>query len=196
MVAAARLAADEPLATRPAGDVPSRMVAPASIQPASQEEIIYRQVPDPKDLPDALNKQLARAIEAINANDRLTAEQKTQQVEEKRRNFQARMPGIENRIKVIERPREIRLSFADAMRRTLTNSYGIAAQSYNPAIQAARVVEAEAVFTRSSSRISRTTSRTGRAVLSLKATTARCGRSRAASARCSPPACRSRSATL
>lgn len=146
MVAAARLAADEPAATRPAGDVPSRMVAPASIEPASQEEIIYRQVPDPKDLPDALNKQLARVIEAINTNDRLTAEQKTQQIQEKRQNFEARMPGIENRIKVIERPREIRLSFADAMRRTLANSYGIAAQSYNPAIQAARVVEAEAVF--------------------------------------------------
>jgi len=146
MVAEARLSADEPAATRPSGDVPSRMIAPAAIPPLSQEEVIDRQIPDPKDLPEALRKQLARTIEAINRNDRLTAEQKTQQIDEKRANFEKRLPGIENRLKVIERPHEIRLSFADAMRRTLVNSYGIAAQSYNPAIHTARVVEAEAMF--------------------------------------------------
>ncbi|MDM8004685.1 MAG: TolC family protein [Phycisphaerae bacterium] len=146
MVAAARLAAEEPAATRPAGDVPSRMVAPATTQQVSQEEIIDRQIPDPKDLPDALKRQLDRAIEEINRNDRLTPDQKAQQINEKKANYEARMPGILKRIKVVDRPDEIRLSFADAMRRTLTNSYGIAAQSYNPAIETARVVEAEARF--------------------------------------------------
>jgi outer membrane protein TolC len=146
MVAAARLAAEEPAATRPAGDVPSRMVAPATTQQVSQEEIIDRQIPDPKDLPDALKRQLDRAIEEINRNDRLTPDQKAQQINEKKANYEARMTGILKRIKVVDRPDEIRLSFADAMRRTLTNSYGIAAQSYNPAIETARVVEAEARF--------------------------------------------------
>lgn len=146
MVAEARLSADEPVATRPAGDVPSRMIAPAAIPRLSQEEVIDRQIPDPKDLPEVLRRQLARAIEGINRNDRLSAEQKTQQIGERRANFEKRLPGIEKRLKVIERPHEIRLSFADAMRRTLVNSYGIAAQSYNPAIHTARVVEAEAMF--------------------------------------------------
>lgn len=146
MVAAARLAAEEPAATRPADDVPSRMVAPETTQGVPQEEIIYRQIPDPKDLPDALKRQLDRSIEEINRNDRLTPEQKAQQINEKKANYEARMPGILKRITVIDRPHEVRLSFADAMRRTLTNSYGIAAQSYSPAIETARVVEAEARF--------------------------------------------------
>jgi outer membrane protein len=146
-VTAARLAADTAkAATRPAGDVPSRMVAPAASQPFATLDEIYRQVPDPKDVPQTLANDLARQLSEIDHNDRLTAEQKEQERAEKQRVYDARMPGILNRLKVIDRPREVRVTFAEAIRRTIANNYGIAAQSYNPAIESARVVEAEAMF--------------------------------------------------
>jgi outer membrane protein len=145
-VASSRLAAEGTgVATRPTGDVPTRMVSPLTTQPVAVEEV-YRQAPDPKDLLAVLAEQLSLEIEEIKSNNRLTDEQKDLQIKEKQDDFQERLPRIEARLKAIERPSEVRLSFADVVRRTLANNYAIAAESYSPAIQSARVVEAEAMF--------------------------------------------------
>jgi outer membrane protein len=145
-LAEARLAADSAsAATRPA-EVPTRIVAPSTTQPVPSFESIYRHLPDPTDLPKALDEDLARRLAAIDANDRLTAIQKEEQRRETLRNHEDRLPGILARIKVIQRPREVRIAFADVIRRTLVNNFAIAAASYNPAIQSARIVEAEALF--------------------------------------------------
>ncbi len=50
------------------------------------------------------------------------------------------------RLHSIERPNKIRLSLSDAVRRLLVNSHTVRVQSYNPAINTASVVEAEAAF--------------------------------------------------
>lgn len=49
-------------------------------------------------------------------------------------------------IESIRRPRQVRLSLEDVLRRTLANNYTIQTISYNPAIEATRVIEAEAAF--------------------------------------------------
>ncbi len=46
----------------------------------------------------------------------------------------------------IEREQKVELSLAEVIQRALANSYNIRVQSYNPAISATNVVEAEAVF--------------------------------------------------
>lgn len=145
-LADARLAADALATTRPAADVPSRIVAPATTQPVPTLDEIYRHLPDPSELPQSLARDLARRLADIDRNPRLTPKQKQEQRAEKQREYDNRLPHILNRLKVIERPREVRLTFGDVLRRTLANNFAIAAQSYNPAIESARLVEAEAVF--------------------------------------------------
>lgn len=51
-----------------------------------------------------------------------------------------------DRISQISRPQRVRLSLEDALRRSLANSYDIEVSRYGPAIEATRVVEAEAAF--------------------------------------------------
>ncbi|MCH7994113.1 MAG: TolC family protein [Planctomycetes bacterium] len=46
----------------------------------------------------------------------------------------------------VRRPNQLRLTLEEAIRRALANSYAIEIQSFNPAIETTRVVEAEAVF--------------------------------------------------
>ena len=53
---------------------------------------------------------------------------------------------ILTRIEAIQRPNQVRLSLEEAVRRTLENSFAIEVQSFNPAIERTRVVEAEAAF--------------------------------------------------
>ena len=49
-------------------------------------------------------------------------------------------------VETIERPRKLRLTLDEALRRTLANNFAIRISSYNPAIATTRVVEAEALF--------------------------------------------------
>ncbi len=53
---------------------------------------------------------------------------------------------VDERVDSIRRPQQLRLSLQDVLQRTLANSYAIEVQSFNPAVEATRVVEAEAAF--------------------------------------------------
>ena len=50
------------------------------------------------------------------------------------------------RIEIIHRDNQQRLTLQDCLRRTLANSYAIEVQSFNPAVETTRVVEAESAF--------------------------------------------------
>jgi len=50
------------------------------------------------------------------------------------------------RISEVQRGRQIRITLEEVLRRTLEHSYAIRISSYNPAIETARIVEAEAAF--------------------------------------------------
>jgi outer membrane protein len=58
----------------------------------------------------------------------------------------AYLERIFERIDTIRRPKRIHLTLEDALRRALQHSYMIEMQSYNPAVETTRVVEAEAAF--------------------------------------------------
>ncbi len=57
-----------------------------------------------------------------------------------------RLESLLKYIGIIDRPKKLHLSLQGAIRRTMENSYAIRVQSYNPAIETTRVVEAEAAF--------------------------------------------------
>jgi len=56
------------------------------------------------------------------------------------------LPRVLQRIETIRRPARLELTLEEAIRRTLANNYLIQTLSYNPAIEATRVVEAQAAF--------------------------------------------------
>jgi outer membrane protein len=145
-VAASRLAQDQPSATQPSGEVPSRMVGPTTRPSADLIEEFFSQIADPAALPQALAEQLRQQIEEIEHNERFTREQKDQQERDKRAQYESRLPLIVKRLEAIRRPQVARLTFAEVLRIALANNYAIQADSYNPAILSAKVVEAEAAF--------------------------------------------------
>jgi outer membrane protein len=91
---------------------------------------------------DRLNWHLAGLREALRY-----AEEKLEEAREN--NDKARINvltrGIE-RMNLVRRPEKMHLSLEDAVRLALENSYRVEVQSFNPAIERTRVVEAEAVF--------------------------------------------------
>lgn len=123
-IARARLAADTPTASAPA-EVPSELVKPVETSPPAPDEIAS-QVPDPQAALERLEKDMARP----------DLEPRERQV----------LQQLRERLNSLARPRVVRLSLADAIRRTLENNYAIQFQGYGPAIDAARIVEAEAAF--------------------------------------------------
>ena len=94
-------------------------------QPPSPEEIAS-QVPDPLTALQRLEEEMSRPD--LEARERQVLEQ------------------LRQRLTSLARPQVVHLSLPDAVRRTLENSYAIQFQGYAPAIDAARVVEAEAAF--------------------------------------------------
>ena len=53
---------------------------------------------------------------------------------------------VQKRVAPVTRPAQLRLTLSDVLRRALANNFAIRVESYNPAIETTRVVEAEAAF--------------------------------------------------
>lgn len=151
-VAAARLS--EGPASTPSEDVPVRPVGPAESQPAADFEQIDTQVRDPLDELERIQAELAGLPAAI---EKLEAELKSpgvdpvrgQILQEERTNLNEKrnsLPELIKRLETIRRPDMVRLSLNEAIRRAMLNSQLIQVAAYNPAVEASRVVEAEAQF--------------------------------------------------
>lgn len=126
-VSSTRLARDKKTESKDLpSPVPARPVGPATTQPAVTIEDIQAQIPDPVDELERVTGELAKPD--------LSRQQK------------AKHERVIRRIKLILRPRTVRLSLTDAIRRALIHNYRIQVQTYNPAIEATRIVEAEAQF--------------------------------------------------
>lgn len=145
-LAATRLAANGDEAPAPPAEVPTRPVGPGDSEPTPPAEVLAIEVPDPAFLEEVLAAQLAQRLAEIEGNPRLSDEQKAQLRKERQDHYDARVPPILERLERIERPAKVELSFTDAVRRALENSYAIQARSYGPAVESTRIVEAEAQF--------------------------------------------------
>lgn len=151
-VAAARLAENN--APKPSSDVPTHPARPTDTQPAALVKDIQEQVPDPLIEIDRVSKALASLsaeVQKIEQGiDQSASAPAMLQVPGRQKINLQEVGGISsrllNRLKTIQRPNTIRLSLKDAVHRALLNSNVIQIAAYAPAIEAARVVEAEAQF--------------------------------------------------
>ncbi len=101
----------------------------AATQPAL-DSVIWLHLPDPSIAAEVLQKRLevTRFSPAI------------------KREYEKVYQATGEYVKAIERPKQLRLSLAEALRRALANNYDIAVNGYAPAISTAQVVQAEAAF--------------------------------------------------
>lgn len=135
-VAQERLAQTQPTTQeRPAYEIPARMIGPAETQPAVELDEIFAQVPDPLELRQALELENKASSFPVGVPE-----------EAWRASFKRYADDVLHRVNNISRHRAVRLSLAEAVRRSVINSYAIQTQSYNPAIETTRIVEAEAAF--------------------------------------------------
>ncbi len=134
-IAEQRLSQAPPAEPQPAGAIPARLIGPTDTQPVGTLEDINGQVPDPLD-----------ALSAIRSEREGEAPPPLVTPETWRATREAYAADVLERVSTIHRPRAVRLSMGEAVRRALKNSYAIQVQSYSPAIDATRIVEAEAQF--------------------------------------------------
>ena len=147
LIAEARLAQDKPAATTRPAETPSTPVEPIAPPPAPMVEELYAQIP-------GIVEGLKRAEENFKAElEQLEAEAAKisdpsgrRQIEAKKAEAQSRFEEIRGRVAQIQRPKVVHLSLTDAIRRALENNYYLQVQGYNPAIETAKIVEAEAAF--------------------------------------------------
>ena len=135
IVAERRLAETQPAHADSELKIPSRLIRPTETQPVSDMMRIAEQIPDPLNMMPAL-----RSEREGNARPPLVPDETWEQGRE------AYFKEVLNWVSSIRRPVVVELALGEAIRRTLKNSHAIQAQSYNPAIDAARIVEAEAQF--------------------------------------------------
>ena len=110
---------------------PVQVVGAQDAPPADVYDKIEEQVPDPL---------AERELVSAKVQD-LTAE-----ADKKKKAELKYLNTILSYLNKIDREQKVELSLAEVIRRALDNSYNIRVQSYNPAISATTVVEAEAVF--------------------------------------------------
>jgi outer membrane protein len=118
--------------------LPNRNVRDALLAeplPASQPTIaeILDEIPDPSDAPNILRKREAMLAEQAIEQRVVDAYRK---VVQKALEYLAEM----------DRPKDVRLSLEETIRRALVHNYSIRAGAYDPAIEGTRLVEAEAAF--------------------------------------------------
>lgn len=122
--------ADEPNALDSLPDAPEEpvldVVGPSRTQPALVAEVISQQLRDPREEYDRVRELLETATSA-----------------KERKLYQLHFDLLSS-VRVPEK--RIELSLMEAIHRMLVNNYAIRVAAYQPAIDAARVVEAEAAF--------------------------------------------------
>jgi outer membrane protein TolC len=102
---------------------------PVATQP-DIDDGIWIQIPDPSMATEVFNYRLAatRFSPAI------------------KREYEKIYEDTKNLVSEIERPKQLRLGLADALRRALAHNYQITVDSFAPAISTAQIVQAEAAF--------------------------------------------------
>ncbi|NLX13178.1 MAG: TolC family protein [Phycisphaerales bacterium] len=148
------LANDEAPTTQPAVTVPEQ-VPSMPVQPQMPDspvtvEEVYEQIPDPDEdmqrIVQELDHELAAFLLQVDAATDATEEQRNNRKERIKDQYDQRRQKILSRYESIRRPKQVSLSLAEAIERGLRHSYYMQASSYAPAIDAARIVEAEAQF--------------------------------------------------
>ncbi|HSW46963.1 MAG TPA: TolC family protein [Phycisphaerae bacterium] len=129
---------------KPPDEVPSRPLPPAETQPAAASDL-RDQVPDPRDIRATLELERNAELDLIERRT-VAVGDKERERREVESGYGRRIAGILEKVAAIHRPRQVEVTLADAIRRALKNNFFIQVQSYGPAIETTRIVEAEAQF--------------------------------------------------
>lgn len=141
-VVSSRLAADPGDAPSLPDDVPSQTIRPLDAEVARNIGDIFTELVDLQPVIQRIQNDLEQELGKVESNTSLDAEAKA----DKRAKINSRYRSILDRLRDIDRENRVELSFADVVRRALENNYAIRVRSYDPAIETARIVEAEAQF--------------------------------------------------
>ncbi|MBN1510457.1 MAG: TolC family protein [Phycisphaerae bacterium] len=118
-----------PTTAMPVGD----LVSTTGIEP---RRIVWH-LPDPEEFADVTEAMIAQYEADVRDGRRQESDVR------EARDYQVRLLEL---LRAVDRPRQIQVSRRDILHRTLANSYAIRVQSYTPAIDQTRIVEAEAAF--------------------------------------------------
>lgn len=109
---------------------PADLVGQVAATEIPLDSVLWLHLPDPAVLQDVLAKRLE--VTRFSANIK--------------REYEKVYEDTERLVSQIERPKKVRLSLDDALRRALANNYQIQIDGYAPAISTAQIVQAEAAF--------------------------------------------------
>jgi outer membrane protein TolC len=118
-----------PMMAVPVGD----LVSTTGVDPT---RIIWH-LPDPHEFADLTEEKISEWETDVREGRRLESDIR------EARQFQVRLLEL---LRAVDRPQQIYVSREDVLHRALLNSYAIRVQSYEPAIEQTRIVEAEAAF--------------------------------------------------
>lgn len=129
-VASSRLTQDgeESVETRPMERARADVIGPDTSQEPPDPDALREELPSPEGAREFARAQVQQA--------ELPEEEVTRKEADR----------VLTRLEQIARPRVVRLTLDEAIQRTIENNYAIRIQTYNPAIEATRIVEAEAAF--------------------------------------------------
>jgi len=147
LIAEARLAqGGAPATTRPA-EKPSTPVEPIAPPPAPAFEELYAQIPGIEEGFKMAEENFKAELERLEAEAvKISDPSERRQIEAKKAEALSRFEEVSGRVAQIQRPKVVHLSLTDAIRHALEHNYLLQVKGYNPAIQTARIVEAEAAF--------------------------------------------------
>ena len=136
-IAVTRLSQDDGATTRPSG-TPTDPIALSDGTPPAPLADVRLQIPDPLNAKEVTREVLDRELaeSTFTDGDR----------ERFRKEGEERIDEILKRVAQIKRDKQINMSLNEAIRKALEHSYLIQVQTYNPAIAATQIVEAEAQF--------------------------------------------------
>lgn len=147
LIAEARLTQDKPAATTRPAVTPPTPVEPIAPPPAPMVEELYAQIPGIVEGFKRAEENFKAELEQLEAEAAIISDPSgRRQIEAKKAEALSRFEEVSGRVAQIQRPKVVRLGLTDAIQRALENNYYLQVQGYNPAIETAKIVEAEAAF--------------------------------------------------
>lgn len=128
-------------ASDPNAGVTRESIAQQTADPQSEREVVLQQIADA----DREIREAQSELDSTPADDQARVARLRQRVAIAKVN-RARLQSILERIDSVRRPRQISLTLQECIRRALEHNYAIRAGAFSPAIEATKIVEAEAAF--------------------------------------------------
>ena len=140
-----RAAGTQPATTEAdASDVPSYLEVPKESH-AERSSQIFTQIPDPVDMVGVLEKERDAELAFIDQRP-LTPEERQRERAEVTAEYNQLISETTAKLAPLIREKYVEITLAEAIRKALRYNYYLQFQAYNPAIEATRIVEAEAQF--------------------------------------------------